>query len=45
MPILVAGGPIEGGEVVSSWVETTQIAPTIVELLELNPHALTAVQI
>jgi hypothetical protein len=29
----------------NSWVETTQIAPTIVRLLGLNPNALQAVQI
>jgi hypothetical protein len=27
------------------WVETTQIAPTILDLLGLDPHALEAVQI
>lgn len=45
VPILVAGGPVDGGEVVNSWVETTQIAPTILELLGLNPQQLKAVQI
>jgi len=45
VPILVAGGPVDAGEVVNSWVETTQIAPTILELLGLNPHQLKAVQI
>ena len=45
MPILVAGGPIDGHEVVTSWVETTQIAPTILRLLGLNPNDLEAVQI
>jgi hypothetical protein len=28
VPILVVGGPVEGGDVVNTWVETTQIAPT-----------------
>ena len=46
VPIVVAGGPIEnGGEVVKTWVETTQIAPTILRLLGLNPNDLKAVQI
>jgi type I phosphodiesterase/nucleotide pyrophosphatase len=45
VPILVAGGPVEGGDVVNSWVETTQIAPTILRLLALNPNDLKAVQI
>jgi len=45
VPILVAGGPVEGGDVVNSWVETTQIAPTILRLLGLNPNDLEAVQI
>ncbi len=29
VPILVAGGHVEGGDVVNTMVETTQIAPTI----------------
>jgi Type I phosphodiesterase / nucleotide pyrophosphatase len=45
VPILVTGGSIDGGETVSSWVETTQIAPTILRLLGLNPNDLKAVQI
>ncbi len=45
VPILVAGGPVEGGDVVNTWVETTQIAPTIIRLLGLNPNELKAVQI
>jgi hypothetical protein len=45
VPILVAGGPVEGGDVVNTWVETTQIAPTIIRLLGLNPNDLKAVQI
>jgi len=45
VPILVAGGSVDGGETVSTWVETTQIAPTILQLLGLNPSDLKAVQI
>ena len=45
VPILVAGGRIEGGDVVNTMVETTQIAPTILRLPGLNPHDLNAVQI
>jgi hypothetical protein len=45
VPILVSGGPVEGGDVVNSWVETTQIAPTVIRLLGLNPNDLEAVQI
>jgi hypothetical protein len=45
VPILVdAPGLHHGGEI-SSQVETTQIAPTILSLLGLNPQALQAVQI
>jgi arylsulfatase A-like enzyme len=43
--LVVSGGPIEGDDVVGTSVETTQIAPTILELLGLNPQALKAVQI
>jgi hypothetical protein len=43
VPILVAGGPVKGGDVVNTWVETTQIAPTIIRLLGLNPNDLEAV--
>jgi len=45
VPILVAGGRIQGGDVVNTMVETTQIAPTILRLPGLNPHDLNAVQI
>ena len=45
VPILVVGGPVEGGDVVDTWVETTQIAPTILRLLGLNPDDLKAVQL
>jgi hypothetical protein len=44
VPIVVSGAGIEGG-VNGSAVETRQIAPTILELLGLNPHSLKAVQI
>jgi hypothetical protein len=43
--LVVSGGSIDGGDVVTRPVETTQIAPTILELLGLNPHSLKAVQI
>jgi hypothetical protein len=44
--LLVSGNPVEnGGEVVGSPVETTQIAPTILRLLDLDPQALQAVQL
>jgi len=46
VPILVSGDGIErNGSTVSSPVETTQIAPTILQLLGLDPNALQAVQI
>ncbi len=45
VPIVIyAPGVIEPG-VHKHWVETTQIAPTILDLLGLNPNALEAVQI
>lgn len=43
--LVVSGGEIGGGKVVTSSVETTQIAPTILQLLGLNPQALQAVKI
>jgi len=43
--LVVSGAEIEGGKVVTSSVETTQIAPTILQLLGLNPQALQAVKI
>jgi hypothetical protein len=43
--LVVSGGEIDGGKVVASAVETTQIAPTILQLLGLNPEALQAVKI
>jgi hypothetical protein len=46
VPIVVSGNPIQdAGNVVGSAVETTQIAPTILQLLGLDPNALQAVQI
>jgi arylsulfatase A-like enzyme len=45
VPILVyAPGTVKPGSN-SDWVETTQVAPTILKLLDLNPHHLQAVQI
>jgi hypothetical protein len=45
VPIIVyAPGAVEPG-VSNHWVETTQIAPTILDLLGLDPNALEAVQI
>ena len=38
-------GTPEVGTPANSWVETTQIAPTILRLLGLNPNALRSVQI
>jgi hypothetical protein len=44
VPILVyAQGTVDPGSS-GQWVETTQVAPTILALLGLNPHALLAVQ-
>ena len=44
VPILVyAPGTVHDGAS-NQWVETTQIAPTILQLLDLNPRALQAVQ-
>jgi hypothetical protein len=46
VPLVVAGAATEdGGRVVNRPVETTQIAPTILRLLDLNPGALRAVRI
>ena len=44
VPIVVYGAGAERGEVVRRHVGTTQIAPTILTLLGLNPNALEAVQ-
>ena len=43
--LVVSGGDVAEAKVVTSSVETTQIAPTILRLLGLNPHSLKAVQI
>jgi hypothetical protein len=45
VPILVALPGPQHGRTVGNGVETTQIAPTILALLGLDPHALQAVQI
>jgi arylsulfatase A-like enzyme len=45
VPILVAWRGAPGGAAVTAPVETTQIAPTILELLGLDPNELQAVQI
>jgi hypothetical protein len=45
VPILVAWHGAAGGTAVTAPVETTQIAPTILELLGLNPNELQAVRI
>jgi Type I phosphodiesterase / nucleotide pyrophosphatase len=47
VPLVVSGNPIEpaAGQILSVPVETTQIAPTILQLLGLDPNALQAVQI
>ena len=43
--LVVSGPSVDGGTINDSSVETTQIAPTILELLGLNPGSLQAVQI
>ncbi|HEV2028096.1 MAG TPA: phosphodiesterase, partial [Candidatus Dormibacteraeota bacterium] len=45
VPILVTGAGVGEHLVNNSSVETTQIAPTILKLLGLNPNALKAVEI
>jgi len=46
VPLVVSGSFLEGDQGVnSSVVETTQIAPTILSLLGLNPSSLKAVRI
>ena len=42
--LVVSGGDVAEGKTVIGSVETTQIAPTILELLGLNPQALQAVK-
>ena len=43
--LVVSGASIPRGRVVGEDVETTQIAPTILQLLDLDPHQLRAVQL
>ena len=45
VPIVVSGGDLGSDEANRGLVETTQIAPTILKLLGLNPNALKSVQI
>jgi hypothetical protein len=45
VPLVVSGGPVRSRGTVGEPVETTQIAPTILRLLGLDPRALQAVQI
>jgi hypothetical protein len=45
VPIIVSGNPIEDAGTVDSRVETTQIAPTILKLIGLDPKALKSVRI
>jgi arylsulfatase A-like enzyme len=45
VPLVVAGPGIDRGQVVTASVETTQIAPSILRLLGLDPSALKAVRI
>jgi hypothetical protein len=45
VPLLVSGDSVHNHQVVGDGVETTQIAPTILKLLGLDPNALEAVQI
>jgi len=44
VPIVVSGAGVHGGSLSASSVETTQIAPTILRLLGINPHELGAVR-
>jgi hypothetical protein len=45
VPLVVSGDAVHDHQVVGGAVETTQIAPTILKLLGLDPNALQAVQI
>jgi len=45
VPLVVSGDPVSHRGVMGGRVETTQIAPTILKLLGLDPDALQAVQI
>ena len=44
VPIIVAGAGVDDARVISKPVETTQIAPTILAFLDLNPRRLQAVR-
>jgi Type I phosphodiesterase / nucleotide pyrophosphatase len=44
VPLVVSGAPVDSHGMRDGWVETTQIAPTILKLLGLDPNALQAVQ-
>jgi hypothetical protein len=45
VPLVVSGASVRHHQVIGGAVETTQIAPTILKLLGLDPNALQAVQI
>jgi hypothetical protein len=45
VPILVSWPGATGGTAVTKPVETTQVAPTVLKLLGLNPHELKAVRV
>jgi Type I phosphodiesterase / nucleotide pyrophosphatase len=45
VPLVVSGGSLQHHGVDGGWVETTQIAPTILHLLGFDPSLLQAVQI
>jgi hypothetical protein len=45
VPLVVSGGPVQVHGTATNWVETTQIAPTILALLGLDPNDLEAVRI
>ncbi|RKR13687.1 alkaline phosphatase family protein [Arthrobacter oryzae] len=45
VPLVISGGNDQKARTVTRAVETTQIAPTILKTLGLNPHKLQAVQI
>jgi hypothetical protein len=43
--LLVSGGGLREGRTVTSFVETSQVAPTILKILGLDPESLDAVRI
>ena len=43
--LLVPGGGVRKGRTVTSFVETSQVAPTILKILGLDPESLDAVRI